>query len=62
MVQCAAKLSGLAATGELFFHSPVIVIADEDAVAISVETDGYADAAQQAAEQAKIAASVFGRP
>ena len=60
LLQSAAELSGLAAAGELFFHRPVIVVANEDAVAIAVETEGYAEAAQQAAEQAEIAASVFG--
>jgi len=38
----------------------VIVVANEDAVAIPVETERYAKAAQQAAEQAEIATSVFG--
>jgi hypothetical protein len=38
----------------------VLVVADEDAVAITVEAERYAAAAQQAAEQAEIAASVFG--
>ena len=60
LLQSAAELRGLAATGELFFHGPVIVVANEDAVAIAVETEGDAEAAQQAAEQAKIAARIFG--
>ena len=46
--------------GELFFHRPVIVVAHEDAVAIAVETERDAEAAQQAAEQAEIAARIFG--
>src|ERR1039457_358269 len=61
LIQGAAELGGLAATSELFFHRPVIVIADEDAVAITIETGRYAEAAQQAVEQTEIAASVFGR-
>ena len=60
LIESAAELSGLAAAGELFFHRPVIIVANEDAVAIAVETDGYAEAAQQALEQAEIAARVFG--
>ena len=38
----------------------MIVVANEDAVAIAVETEGYAKAAQQAVEQAEIAARIFG--
>src|ERR1019366_7359276 len=60
LFQGAAELRGRAATSELFFHRPVIVCADEDAVAITVETERYAEAAQQAVEQVEIAASVFG--
>src|ERR1019366_5047934 len=60
LIQSAAELGGLLAASELFFHRPVIVVANEDAVTIAVETDGYAEAAQQALEQAEIAASVFG--
>ena len=60
LLQCAAELRGFPATCELFFHRPVIVVANEDAVTVAVETEGYAEAAQQAAEQAEIAACVFG--
>src|ERR1019366_30802 len=60
LIQSATELCGLAATGELFFHRPVVVVANEDAVAISVEAERYAEAAQQAVEQAEIAASIFG--
>ena len=60
LLQSAAELRGLAAARELFFHRPVIVVANEDAVAVAVETEGYAEAAQQALEQAEIAAGVFG--
>src|ERR1700675_523483 len=37
-----------------------MVVTNEDAVAITVEAEGYAEAAQQAAEQAEIAARIFG--
>src|ERR1019366_2733691 len=46
LLESAAALRGLAASGELFFHRPVIVVADEDAVSIAVEADGNAEAAQ----------------
>ena len=59
LIQSAAELCGLLAAGELFFHRPVIVVANEDAVAIAIEAERYAEAAQQAVEQAEIAASVF---
>src|SRR5258706_16422560 len=38
----------------------MIVVANEDAMTIAVETEGYAEAAQQAAEQAEIATRIFG--
>ena len=60
LIQGAAELCGLAVTGELFFHRPVMVVANEDAVAVAVEAEGNAEAAQQAVEQAEIAARVFG--
>src|SRR5712692_8747236 len=60
LAERAAELRGLAAAGELFFHRPVLVVADEDAVAIAVEAERDAVAAQQAAAQAKVAAGVFG--
>src|SRR5450759_756736 len=60
LIQGAAELGGFAAAGELFFHRPVIVVANQDAVAISVEAERNAVAAQQAVEQAEIAARVFG--
>ena len=60
MFEGAAELGGLAAAGELFFHRPVIVVANEDAVAVAIEAERYATAAQQAVEQVEIAARVFG--
>src|SRR5579871_193882 len=60
LFQCAAELSGLAVTGQLFLDGPMIVVADKDAVAITIEAERYAEATQQALEQSEIAASVFG--
>ena len=60
LLERTAELSRLAFARELFFDGPVIVVADENAVAIAVKAEGDAAAAQQAAEQAKIAARIFG--
>src|SRR6202035_4611702 len=60
LLECAAELRGFPATCELFFPRPVIVVANEDAMTIAVETERDAEAAQQAAEQAEIATCVFG--
>ena len=60
LLERAAELSGLAVAGKLFFHGPVIVIANEDTVAVAIETEGDTEAAEQALEQAEIAAGVFG--
>ena len=60
LLEGAAELGGFAAAGELFFDRPVIVVTDEDAVAVAIEADRNTAAAQQAAQQAKIAASIFG--
>ena len=38
----------------------MIVVANEDAVAVAEKTDGHTEAAQEAAEQAEVAARVFG--
>ncbi len=59
--QGAAELGGLALAGEFFLDGPVIVIADEDAAAISVEGRGHAEASEQALEQAKVAFGGFRR-
>lgn len=58
--ESAAELGGLTLAGELFLNRPAIVVADEDAVAIAVKTERNTMTAQQAAQQAEIAASVFG--
>ena len=57
----AAELGGLALAGEFFLDGPVIVVADEDAVAIAVEGRGDAEAAEQALEQVKVAFGGFRR-
>src|ERR1700733_1979402 len=57
--QSAAELSGLTLAGELFLNGPVIIIANEDAAAIAVESQRGAEAAEQAVEQAKIALGGF---
>ena len=60
LLEGATELSGLALAGELFFDRPVVVVANEDAVVIAVETEGQAKAVGDAAEQEQIAASIFG--
>src|SRR5579871_313684 len=57
--QSAAELSGLALASELFVDRPVLVIAGEDAAAITVEGNGDAIAAQEAPEQVEIALRGF---
>ncbi len=37
LIQGAAELGGLAFSGELFFHRPDVIVADEDAAVIAVE-------------------------
>ena len=59
LLEGAAELSGLAFAGELFFDRPVVVVADEDTAAITVEGERDAVAAEQAPEQAEIAYGGF---
>jgi hypothetical protein len=40
LLEGATELRGLAFTGELFFDGPVVIVADEDTAAISVESQG----------------------
>ena len=61
LLQSAAELCGLAAAGELFWQRPVIIVANEDAVTIPIEAERYAEAAQEALQQAEIAARVFAK-
>src|SRR5580658_769104 len=60
LLKRTAELSRLPFPRELFFDGPVIVVAQEYAVTIAVKAERDATAAQQAAEQAKIAAGIFG--
>ncbi len=55
----AAELGGLAFSGELFFHRPDVIVADEDAAVIAVESQRYAVAAEHLFKQAEIAESGF---
>jgi len=59
LLESATELGRLPFPCELFFDGPVIVVADEHAVTISVKAERDATAAQQAAEQAKITAGIF---
>jgi hypothetical protein len=54
LFESAAKLGRLALSGQFFLDAPVIVMADEDAAAITIEGQGQAETAEQAVEQAKI--------
>src|SRR5450755_2876029 len=55
LLQRATELRGLAFSSELFLDGPAVVIADEDAAVISVESQRHAEAPQQLAKQAEIA-------
>jgi hypothetical protein len=57
--QRAAELRGLALASEFFLDTPVVVIAEKDAAAITVEGGGHAEAAEQTLEQAKITCGGF---
>ena len=45
---------------QFFFDGPVVIVANEDAVAIAVEGHRHAEARKQAAEQVEIAFGGFG--
>ena len=60
LLEGAAELGRLTLAGELFFHRPVVIVADEDTVAIAVEGQGNAAARKQAAEQVEIAIGSLG--
>ena len=60
LFQGATELSGIALAGELLGDGPGVVVADEDAAAIAVESQGDTVAAQQLAEQGEIAEGGFG--
>jgi len=46
LLQRAAELCGFTAADEFFFHRPVVIVANEDAVTDAIETDGDAEAAE----------------
>ncbi|MGA8408575.1 MAG: hypothetical protein WB680_15475, partial [Candidatus Acidiferrales bacterium] len=58
-MQSAAELGGLALAGELFVDGAVLVVADKDAAAIAVESEGDAVTTQEALEQVEIALGGF---
>src|ERR1700693_4155922 len=60
LLQGATELCRLGGARGVVFLRSVVLVVQEDAVAIAIETEGYAEAAQQAVEQAEIAARVFG--
>src|ERR1700693_4657203 len=59
LLESPAELSGLALASELFVERPVIIVAGEDAAAITIEGDGNAVAAQEALEKVEIALGGF---
>lgn len=59
LLESAAELRGILAAAQLLFPSPVIVVANKDAVPVAVETERNAVTAQQPAQQAEVAAGVF---
>jgi len=61
VVQGATKLGGLTFSGELFLDGPAVIVADEDAAVITVESQGHTATAQQLAKQAEIAENGFCR-
>ncbi len=61
LFQGAPELGGLAFSGQLFFHCPVVIVADEDAAVIAVKSQRHAETAQQLAQQAEIAKRGFRR-
>ena len=61
LFQGAAELRRLAFSRELFLDGPAVVIANEDAAVIAIESQWHAEAAQQLAKQAEIAERGFPR-
>ena len=55
MLEGATELGGFALAGELFFNGPMVIVANEDPVAVSVQGQRDAAARKQAAEQVEIA-------
>src|SRR6266478_5739733 len=59
LLQGAAELRGLAFTGELFFDGPVVVVADEDAAVVAIQSEWHTVPADHLLKQAEIAESGF---
>jgi hypothetical protein len=59
LIQCAAKLGGLAFSDEFFFDRPVVVVADENAAAIPVKGDGNAKAVENPLQESEVALRGF---
>src|ERR1700687_6375103 len=60
LLQGASELGGLTFAGELFFHRPEVVVAQEDATVIAIEGEWDPAVTQQLAEQSEIAGGGFG--
>jgi hypothetical protein len=60
LIESAAELGGLTFSGELFFHRPEVVVADEDAAMIAVEGEWDTAGTQELTEQREIAGGGFG--
>jgi hypothetical protein len=60
LLEGAAELSGFAFTSQLFFHRPMVIVANEDTVAIPVQGQRDTEARKQAAEQVEIALGGLG--
>ena len=60
LLEGATELGGLTFAGELFFHRPEVVVADEDTAVIAVEGEWDTAVTQQLAEQGEITGGGFG--
>jgi hypothetical protein len=60
LLQSATELRGLAFSRALLFERPDVVVADEDAAVIAVESQGHAEARQHETKQAQLAEGGFG--
>jgi hypothetical protein len=54
----AAELGGLPFACELFLEGPMVVVADEDTIAIAVEGQGNAEAGEAGAHDGRIHSKV----
>src|SRR6267154_2950440 len=60
LLQRTSELGGLTFSGELFFHRPEVVVANEDAAVIAIEGEWGPTVTQQLAEQGEIAGGGIG--